>query len=212
MKLKQPLYNDIKNIIFDFGNVILDIDIQRTLAQFQQLGIAGLKIEDIHPHQTGPFLELELGTISDEGFLAALRHTYPDAANFSDAQIWEAWNKLLLSYDPKRIALLHNIKAQYNIYLLSNTNHPHRIFFLEDFRKQFGYELATIFKKCYYSDEMKLRKPDPVIYSTLLEDAGIKASETLFIDDNLCNFSGSEAVGIHGYHLTGGETILDLFE
>lgn len=165
MKLKLFKDKEIKNIIFDLGNVVLDIDISLTMREFENIGIGGLKIEDIHPHQKDFFLALEVGTISNDDFLIELRKTYPIKGEVSDAQIWGAWNKLLLEFNPKRIELIKNLSSQYNIYLLSNTNHPHRVFFLEKFEREFGYPFESLFKKCYYSDVMKLRKPDPKIYA-----------------------------------------------
>ncbi len=212
MKLKIKGSEPIKNIIFDFGNVILDIDIMLTLNKFVELGVTGLDTEDIHPHQKDFFLDIELGTISDDEFLQKLRAKYPSAATITDEQVWEAWNILLLDFDPRRIELLKKVAKKYNIYVLSNTNHPHRVKFMEMFKTQFGFELESLFVKCYYSDVMKLRKPDTKIYTQVIEDAGIVPHESLFIDDNMCNFTGAEEAGLAWYHLTGGETILDLFE
>lgn len=212
MTLKLDGMKGVENVIFDLGNVILDIDIMFTIREFEKLGIDGLSIEDIHPHQKDFFLALELGTISDEEFIEKLHETYPSSKSVDNQLIWDAWNKLILEFDVRRLELLKKVAKKYNIYLLSNTNHPHRVYFLEKFIRDYGYNFESLFLKCYYSDEMKLRKPDPLIYSTLIDDAGIVAEKTLFIDDNYCNFSGAEAVGLKWYHLTGGETILDLFE
>ena len=212
MKLKNKFKKPIKNIIFDFGNVILDIDIALTIKAFDKFGIDELNSEDIHPYQRDFFLDIELGVISDDEFLEKLRVKYPSAINISDEEIWKAWNVLLLDFDPRRIELLKKVAENYNIYILSNTNHPHRVCFMEKFRAQFGFELESLFTQCYYSDVMKLRKPDTKIYTQLIEDAGIQPQESLFIDDNLCNFTGAEEAGLSWYHLTGGETILDMFE
>ncbi len=212
MKLKIEGKEPIENIIFDFGGVILDIDISLTIKELEKLDIKGLRCEDIHPETKSPWLDLELGLVTPEQFIELMHSHYPDTKRIPESKIWECWNALLLDYDPKRIELIAKLKEHYNIYLLSNTNLPHRIFFFDKFEQQFGYRLENEFKECFYSDAMHLRKPDEKIYQAVLDSANIKGSNSLFIDDNFCNFSGAEKVGLNWYHLTGGETILDLFE
>lgn len=212
MKLAILQEKPIENIIFDFGGVILDIDISLAVKAFERLGVDNIRQEDIHPETKDFFLDLEVGAISDDQFLEEIRKIYPKAREISDEKLWSAWNEILLEFSKERFELIKELNKHYNVYLLSNTNHPHRVFWCEKFEKEFGAPFESYFKKCYYSDELFCRKPDAEIYRKVLEDAAIEAEKSLFIDDNFCNFAGATQVGLNWYHLTNGETILDIFK
>lgn len=205
---------NIKNIIFDFGGVLLDIDISKTVDAFKKLGIEGFHEDDIYPETKNVFLELEMGNINTREFFEALREQYPSANKASDKELYEAWCALLLDFDLKKFDLIKSLSSKYNLYLLSNTNYPHRIRFLNNYIRQTGFDMESLFKKCYYSDEMRGRKPDISIYNRVIKDAGIEPSETIFIDDNLVNITHAIESGMRGYYLKTkrGETILDIFE
>ncbi len=194
----------VKNIIFDFGGVILDIDMNKSVEAFAKLGITGFKADDIHPNTRSFFEELEMGKLTTPQFFEHVLSEYGgNTQKVSQRDLFEAWSALLLPFDSKKVAVierLHNDK-KYNLYLLSNTNYPHRVRFLNNFTRQFGYDMETLFEKCYYSDELEMRKPDANIYKYVLKDAGLKAEETLFIDDNQINLPSAEECGIHTYHL-----------
>lgn len=211
MKLKNDNTHSIKDIIFDFGGVLLEIDVQITVKAFEKLGLSGVGIHDIHPHNKGVFLALELGEISPDDFFNYLvEHSAP---NTTRQQVEQAWNALLCDYDLRRFDLLGKLKAQgYGIYLLSNTNLPHREFFIEKFRQIQGLDLESYFDQVFYSDVMHLRKPDVEIYSQMLEQSGLNPHTTVFIDDNAHNLDGAQKVGIHTIHLAKPTTILDIFE
>lgn len=211
MKLNDKFPKDIENIIFDFGGVIMDINIMKTINAFSQLHIDGLKTDDIISGNKKFLLDLELGLITPQEFIAILHKEYPGMNDVPKQQIWDAWNALLLGYDPKRVELIEKLKNKYNLYLLSNTNLPHRVKFKEMYREQFGKAFESLFIKRFYSDAMHLRKPDLTIYNQVIEEAGIDPSKTLFIDDNELNITCSREVGLIAYHLTNGEKITDLF-
>lgn len=210
MKLKLNNHQ-IKDIVFDFGGVLLDIDINLTLEAFRKLDITGVKGADIHPMNSGLFLDLELGLISTAEFVDGIRKCSKDA-DLSDQQILEAWNALLLDYDIRRFELLEKLRENYGVYLLSNTNLPHRENFIAKFESETGRNLEAYFDKVFYSDVMHMRKPDVEIYQSLLDQTGLDPRTTLFIDDNAHNLVGANEVGIHTYHLAKPETVLDLFE
>ncbi|MEN9918119.1 MAG: hypothetical protein RL662_555 [Bacteroidota bacterium] len=212
MKLKSKFTDNIHNIIFDFGGVIMDININKTIHAFTNLNIEGLQADDIISAHKRFLHDLEIGTITPDEFINLIYTEYPKAVDVSDKLIWDAWNALLQPYDPARIALIEKLKERYSIYLLSNTNFPHRIKFKEMYRKQFGENLDDLFVQSFYSDEMHLRKPNLEIYQEVLEKARITPEATLFIDDNEANIVAARKVGIQAYHLTPGERITDLFE
>lgn len=205
-------YQNIKNIIFDLGGVLLDIDVARTMDAFDRLAIDGVRAADIHPENAGIFLQLEVGAISTDDFIAQIQALAGDT-KISPDQILDAWNAILVGFDMKRFEILDRLREHYNIYLLSNTNEPHRIKYLQMFRQTSGgRELESYFDQCFYSDLMKLRKPDVKIYRQLIAETGINPAESIFIDDNAVNFSGSEEAGIATFHLTPDRSLLDLVE
>ena len=136
MRLKIETGENIENIIFDLGGVLLDIDVRKTLDAFEKLHIKGLKAEDIYPNLKSCFLELEIGALSPDEFIEAIRKEYPDARNVDEMQFWKAWNALLLDFVPARFDLLEKVRREYRIYLLSNTNRPHRKGYLQRLGEQ----------------------------------------------------------------------------
>lgn len=218
MRLKPHIATpEVENIIFDFGNVLLDIDIDLTIRAFRHLGLSGLNATEIHPHNAGVFLALELGEISGDEFAATLR-SYVPAGNPvpTDQQILDAWNALLLGYEWRRFEMLDRLRESgYKVFLLSNTNLPHRLFFIDKFNRENtdSRTFESYFDGCFYSDAMGLRKPDPTIYLETLRGAGITSPErTLFIDDNKHNTEAAKKLGIQTHHLKIGNRVIDLFD
>lgn len=214
MKVNRPgiQINEVDALIFDLGGVILDVDFARTIEAFRTLKIDGLEVVDIIAEGETFFRDLELGLLSPEEFIAALRHARPAVGAISDKELWGAWNALLLPFDKQRVELLRELKKQGPVYVLSNTNLPHRIRFREQFFEQFGGDFEALFSGCFYSDELHLRKPDSAIYRRVAAAIGATPDKILFIDDNAANVAQARAEGWQGYHLTGGERITDLFE
>jgi putative hydrolase of the HAD superfamily len=202
----------IRNILFDLGNVLIDIDIPRTLDAFARLGIGGLDPSAIHPHQSGFFQEYELGNISEADFLRQIREDHA-CEQTTDAAIAEAWCALLTGIDPARFELLDRLRKTHRLFVLSNTNTLHiaRVQALAA-KALNGRAFESYFERCFYSHEMHLRKPDPAIYRRVIAEAGIVPAETLFIDDNACNLPEAAAEGLKIHHLSRGETVLDLFK
>lgn len=216
MHLNPSIATGIRNIIFDFGGVLLDIDIRRTVDAFHRLGLSDLKSAEIHPQNTGVFLQLELGDITEEQFVATLQSYNPASKPVpTTVQILDAWNALLLDYDWRRFELLDRLRESgYRVFLLSNTNLPHRQYFIGKFNQENpdGRTFESYFDRLFYSDAMHLRKPDPKIYLTALREAGIEAGDALFIDDNKPNTDAAAELGIKTVHLVPPATVLDLFE
>lgn len=212
MKLRDTFSDDIQNIIFDMGNVLIDLDIPATVRAFAALNVGGLRPEDIHPLTIGLFLEYELGNIDDSGFIAAIRETY-DCSGVTDAELFAAWNAMLSDVDLRRFALLEKLKENYRLFVLSNTNEGHIRHVKELFREASGgREFESFFERCFYSHDMHLRKPDPEIYRQVIRETGVDPEKTLFIDDNACNISPAAALKLKTHCLAvGKETIRDLF-
>lgn len=216
MQLKPAIATGIRNIIFDFGGVLLDINIQLTINAFRAMGLTGMRSDEIHPKNAGVFLQLELGDITEEQFIRSLQSYVPAGHPVPNPeQILHAWNALLLPYDWRRFELLDRLRESgYRIFLLSNTNLPHRQYFIDRFNREnpAGRDFESYFDRCFYSDAMHLRKPEPEIYLAALREAGIQAGETLFIDDNKPNTDAAAKLGIRTFHLAAPATVLDIFE
>jgi putative hydrolase of the HAD superfamily len=94
------------------------------------------------------------------------------------------------------------LKKKYRLFLLSNTNSIHLKGVNEILSGSTNYNnLSSIFEQCYYSFEMKMRKPDPNIYGKVLEENGLNPLETLFIDDTIENTIGAASLGIKTIYL-----------
>ena len=209
-----PNSSSIKNIIFDFGGVICDLDIPRTEKKFKEFGPqkpANSITSHSQSHQFNNLVEnLETGAISPQQFRAVIKNHYVTPP--SDEAIDETWNAMLLNIPEKRIRLLEKLKSYFRIFLLSNSNQIHYEKYLQDFQQQTGYhDFNDLFEKAYFSFEIGLKKPGKEIYNFVLADSRLNPIETLFIDDMLKNVQGAEAAGMNGYFLETGTEINDIF-
>lgn len=199
----------IKNIIFDLGGVLLNIDFNKTRKAFENLGVKDF--DSFYTKETADpvFEALETGHISNDGFYAAMQpHCNPGT---SFGQVQQAWNEILLDFREESVAHLKALKQRYDLYLLSNTNSIHHTAFTEIFKKQFkGDVFDGYFTKAYYSHEMQRRKPYTDTYVYVINDAGISPSETLFIDDACANIEGAAKAGLQTKLLLPGEKIENL--
>jgi glucose-1-phosphatase len=189
----------IKNIIFDLGGVIMNIDFKKTEAAFEALGFADFKQYMTQFHITPFFEQYETGMIDDAAFIKGVQGMA--GRPITAEEVVASWNALLLDFPPARLALLDAIKNQYRIFLLSNTNALHYRAFQQTLHAQTGRVLEDIFEKAYYSHTAHLRKPDAAIYKLVLDENALHPAETLFIDDTASNFSGAEELGIQTLHL-----------
>ncbi|GAC1594182.1 MAG: HAD family phosphatase [Chitinophagaceae bacterium] len=198
----------IKNIIFDLGGVIMNIDFKKTEKAFAELGFTDFSQYITQFHITPFFEQYETGKIDDAAFIKGIQQIA--AAPLTEQQIIHAWNALLLDFPLERIALLEKLKQQYRIFLLSNTNALHYEAFQHTLYTLTGKKLEDIFEKTYFSHAVHLRKPDAAIYQLVLDENKLDPAETLFIDDTASNFSGAEEAGIQTFHLKAPLTIAGL--
>jgi putative hydrolase of the HAD superfamily len=214
LNTKIPNSRSIKNIIFDFGGVICDLDIQRSVEKFKEFGPGKSMIHETQEEKDKQFEMLvskyEEGLITSAEFRNNIRNHYQTPP--SDKAIDDAWNALLVGIPEARIRLLEGIRKHYRIFLLSNSNEIHYLEYVERFRQQYGYhDFSAIFEKTYFSYQCHLRKPDPLIFKLVLNENNLDPSETLFIDDTQVHVRTSCDLGITGYQLRDNEEITDLF-
>ena len=187
----------IKNLIFDFGGVIIDIEPIRVGQSFREMGVKN--IEKVHELAVsrGLYLDLEKGLITPAAFRDGMREV--SGLKFTDEQIDNAWNSMIINFPRSRFDLLKQLKENYNVYLLSNTNEIHYNYFNKYVINNFGVKsLDDFFTGCFYSHQMKMRKPDLEIYSKMLETGKINPSESLYIDDLEENILAGRELGIRG--------------
>lgn len=200
--------SSVKNILFDLGNVIIDIDIPRTSHElfklFRRPDLKDQILEELKP----VLLDYETGELSDELFINSLiRYARPQVYA---QQIIRAWNAMLIDIPPERLEFLKLLRTQkYKLYLLSNTNGLHLSWINNYMNKNFNNpSLDDWFDRSYYSHVVKLRKPQVSCFEFVLQDAGLLADETLFIDDTLENIDSAKSLGIRTLYLTGGHEVI----
>ena len=203
----------VKNIIFDLGGVLINLDYQLTRKAFENLGVANFNDLYTQHHANPLFEQLEVGAIEPEAFYEALRQT--TGLTLTNSQIETAWNAMLLDFPVERLHWLSQIKNKYNIYLFSNTNAIHYNAFIhiyEQVAPQLGLDInfEHFFTTAYYSHTLGQRKPEVAAFEAVIRDAKLDPAQTLFIDDTLLNIEGAQKAGLQTIFLSGGVTVLDL--
>ena len=199
---------NIKSIIFDLGGVLLNISYQKTIEEFEKLGIENSSAFYSKKSQKNIFNLLETGEISENEFVKVIKRSCKSATT---DQIQFAWNAMLLDFPKKRINLLINLKKEYQIFLLSNTNEIH----INKFKKIMGEEeynkFYNLFNKVYYSHQIGYRKLNAEAFQLIIEENNLNSDEVLFIDDSPQHIEGAKKLGINCYHLKDGEDVISLF-
>lgn len=200
--------DNIKNIIFDLGGVILNIDLKRTEIALEEMGIKNFRQYLSQSHLISFFKQYEAGKIDDSAFISKIQSLSGTA--LTEEAIVNAWNALLLDFPPERIELLQRLKKKYRLFLLSNTNAIHYKQFQKQLYEQTGCYLEDLFEKTYYSHTIGLCKPDVAAYQFVIDENKLDPAGTIFIDDTEVNMAGAIEAGLHVYHLKPGKTIMEL--
>jgi glucose-1-phosphatase len=186
----------IKNIIFDLGVVLLNIDFQKTINAFRNLGISNSNELFSGYAQTDFFDFFEKGYISPPQFREEIRKYLNETV--SDEMIDEAWNAMILDFPAEKINLLISIRNKYRTFLLSNTNAIHFTVYNRQLQDNFKIKnLSDLFEKAYYSYKLGLRKPDKEIFELVLNENSLLSEETIFIDDSSQHIYAADSLGIH---------------
>ena len=179
----------IKNIIFDFGDVFINLDKEATYRELYRLGV-----EEISEKMIQVYYDYEKGLISTDDFVDYFHNEFA----IEKEDLVKAWNAILLDFPLERLVFLKELAAsnKYRLFLLSNTNDMH----ISWIQKDWGMDLYSEFKNCfeqfYLSHEIQMRKPNTDIYEFVLEENNLVPSETIFIDDTLENTETAEKLGI----------------
>jgi putative hydrolase of the HAD superfamily len=189
----------IKNIIFDLGGVIMNLDVPRTIKAFDEIGINNIVNDTGHNYQHSFFYDFEVGHISEDIFLQSLSNLSNQSNSY--LEIKQAWNEMILDIPENRIDFIKSLKESYNLFLLSNTNSIHQIKYLNDFEDKYKYSFNNLFQKVYYSHEIGIRKPDEKVFQFILEDSRLIPEETIFVDDSLENINSADKFDINTFHI-----------
>ncbi len=195
-----------KNIIFDLGGVLLDIDFQKSVSAFKNLGIENFDEMFSQFKADELFENLETGKLSEPDFYKAIKKR--TKAEITDKEIAFAWNALIIQFRIESLGFLEQLSGSYRLYLLSNTNSIHLKYFKQLFIIETGKPLLdSYFIKAWYSNEVGLRKPGSEIFEFVLQEEKIKAGETLFIDDTISNIETAKKIGFKTHQLLPAERI-----
>ncbi len=199
----------IKNIVFDMGGVLINLNKNHCIAAFNKIGFTDIDLYIGKYIQNGLFLSYEKGEIDTTLFLEKIQEHIGKQVAFNE--ITDAWCAMLLDIPAYKLSLLRTLRKKYRTFMLSNTNAIHFDKITQDYFEKDGFALQHYFEKCYLSYQMKCVKPTDAIYLAMLNDAQILASETLFIDDSAENIESAKKLGFHTYLAQEQEDFSHLF-
>ncbi|HSF54687.1 MAG TPA: HAD family phosphatase [Algoriphagus sp.] len=201
---------DADFLIFDLGNVIIDLDYQRAFNLIKSLvpsayhsKVDSFYITDFHK-------AYEQGKLDSSSFRNEVRAYF--GQNWEDKKVDELWNSILGKIPNERLNLISKLKENYQLGILSNTNEIHIDAVYEMLRADHGMDrFEPLFDRIFYSHEMGLAKPSTEIYEQMLADLGAKADRVIFFDDLEANVKGAASVGIKAIQVTGPNVLFDFF-
>lgn len=198
---------NVKNIIFDLGCVLVGLDKQRCVRAFEQIGAENVAAY-VRDHRTADlFFDIETGQMTMEEFCDEVRRMSRCKAENKEI-IW-AWNQLLVGIPDEKKQRLVDLKKEYRLFLLSNTNDMHWQKCVNDFFPYHNLGVNYYFEDVYLSYKLQLAKPDRKIFETVLRHSQLQAAETLFIDDVKENCESAAQLGILVMHETTGNDWLN---
>jgi putative hydrolase of the HAD superfamily len=195
----------IDTIIFDFGDVFINLNKKAQVEAFKKLGLSSPKDELVEMNDL-----FEKGKISEFEFLKGFLKFIP---NSSVEEIRDAWNTIIADFPLYRLEFLQLLSSKYRLFLLTNTDEIHINRFEENVGVSFFSDFYQCFEKVYYSYEMGMRKPDVGIYRYIVNKHELSPKRTLFVDDKKVNTDAASSVGFHVWNLqVGQEDVVDLFK
>ena len=201
---------NIKNIVFDLGGVLVDLDFKSAINGLQEAGFANVKEQLQAFDRGGIFQKFELGEVNADEFRTAIREN--STVTLTDEEVDTLWNLMLLEIPREKLELILELRGKYMVYLLSNTNPIHWDYVCKNAFNYRGFRVNDYFEETFLSFEMHLAKPDKAIFEKVLEEANLLPEETLFIDDSEANCQTAEELGIHTHHYHIGDDLSKIFE
>ena len=190
-----------KNLLFDLGGVLIDLDVQRSLNAMHALTDGRHQVTEVTAdgllggHDSELINLYQTGDITTEEFVGTILKSCKEGT--TRAQVEEAWFAMLLGIKEEKRQLLQDLKDKgYGVYVLSNINELHVQWTMEHCPE------LKMSDGLFFSNEIHLSKPDPRCYSHVLANTGIRAEETLYIDDLRPNIEAGKEAGFRCMHVT----------
>ncbi|NCB08819.1 MAG: HAD family phosphatase [Bacteroidia bacterium] len=206
----HPDLTNIRNIIFDLGKVLLNLDFDASIQAFQKLGLKNSVLDQRQVYSDPVFYELETGRVTPEAFRERVRNILNNR-QLTDRQINDAWCAMILDIPGHRVQTVQKLGEKYQVFLFSNTNKIHIDRLLPAFKKQHGIDFPSLFVKDFYSHELNERKPEISSFRKVIELSGVNPGETLFVDDLEKNIIGAQQAGLKTFWLKEGMEMSDIF-
>ncbi len=192
------MMENIRNLIFDLGNVILNIDTKLSEIAFAQYGMNDFEKLYTLASQNELFDRLEVGSITENEFYDEFRRA--TGCKLDNKTLEECWDALIMDFPSARIEMLKRLKneGKYRTFILSNTNIIHYRFYTALLKRTRGVDgLESLVEHAYFSHEIGLKKPNRDIFDYVVEHSHIKPEESIFIDDNEANIKAANALGFN---------------
>lgn len=206
----KPDLTNIKNIIFDLGKVILNLDFNASIKAFQKLGLSTAVLDNKQAYSDPVFYALEVGKVTPDEFCNQVRKVLNNP-NLTNLQIEDAWYAMILDIPAIRVKKVLELGKKYQVYLFSNTNQIHIERLHTAFRAEHGIDFPSLFVTDFYSHEIHARKPDLDSYQKVIKLSGVNPKETLFVDDLEKNILGAKKAGLQTFWLKEGMEMSELF-
>ncbi len=203
-------YKNIKNIILDFGGVIIDINYHLTEKAFALLGVENFDDIFNQARQSKLFDRWDKGEISENEFFITLEKHLPSGT--SRDETLSAWNAMLGDFPKENYDLLNRLKTRYRTFLLSNTNDAHLRHYFDKLNEMYDLRnMDSFFEKTYFSNQIHMRKPDVEIFEHIIRENMLVPHETLFVDDSIQHVEGARKAGLQAHHLEKPQKLTELF-
>ena len=208
------MISNTKMLLFDLGGVIIDILPEKTIDEFNKIskysgnifGGIEYRYENVKSEISDIFFDFEKGFLNKEDFRNRIRKIAK--IKIDDNSFDHIWNLLIIKINKNIVDLILSLNNKFSIMILSNTNEIHRNYFdklcIDLYKKRFD----ELFYKCFYSFDLKSRKPDKEIYDIVIEKSGFLPYEITFFDDMDKNLVEPKKLGINTYHVTKKERLM----
>ena len=202
--------SELDTIIFDLGEVIVDLDTDAVLKAFTELTRAdGREIRDLIV--SSPYLyQYETGQLADEEFVNEVNTLLRSQIGFADFRY--AWNLMIKSIPMQRLNFMDKLKETHKILVLSNTNAMHEACFEEMVELQTGLKMRHFAHTVYYSHRIGLRKPESAIFELVIREQNLRPDRTAFLDDRPENIEAAKATGLQAIQVMHPDQIFEILQ
>lgn len=201
-------HKKVKALLFDLGGVIVDLDYKKTASAFENIGLKNAEKAYSQFNQTDLFNDFETGHISGEEFLAEVRKKI--TTQVSSSEITKAWNSMILGFQHAKLKEIKKLSEKVPCYLLSNTNEIH-LSYIEQLLQEMGFKhFLNVFKSCYFSHQIRKRKPHKETFEWVLHQMNYQAQDVLFIEDSPQHIKGAKSAKLNTFYFKKDSNLSDV--